>query len=113
MDRPTLTAAAGPPRRRKGRRVAFVGVVLVVLAAHLWVSEEMAAMLGDIDAGPGVERLEAVYARMLQPAAPPVVTPPAPVAAPRPQQRVAPAQRAASEPEAVVAEQAVVPPPEP
>ncbi|MCM5680832.1 DUF3108 domain-containing protein [Schlegelella sp. S2-27] len=108
MDRPALSALAPVPRR--GRRgAAFVGLLLAVLAAHLWVSEEMATMLAEIDAAPMVERLEAVYARMLQPAAPPVVAPPAPAAAPRPQRRVAPPQAAASEPEAVVAEDAVAP----
>lgn len=112
MDRPRLNGTRPPAPRRWRRRLARAVLVLAVLAAHLWVSEELAwRMQMAADGGSAMQRLDPIYARTLQPAAAPVVAPsPAPVPPkPRRVSRALPPAAAASEPEKVAAEEQPAP----
>lgn len=120
-----LTRAPIPARRR----LAWVLLVLAVLALHGWITAELAERL-EAAALVAVmpERIQAVYVRELQPAAPPAVAPAPPPPAPKPRRVRQPALAAsavpaiaeapppaASEPvppiEAALAEAVVEPPP--
>lgn len=84
MDRPGLGLPSQRPRRwpRAGSRVLLV---LGVLAAHLWVSQELAERLTAWAPGDAPERVAVVFTRQLALSAPPVVAPaPARVAAAAP-----------------------------
>lgn len=90
------------------RRLAWLLLVLAVLAAHGWITAELAERMEAaalVAAMP--ERLQAVYVRELQPAAPPAVAPAAPPAPPKRRAAVpaapASAPRAAAEPPAPAA----------
>ena len=82
MDR-QLNARGGAPRRhRVGRRVAWTGVLIVVVVAHLVATRELAERMTEFNAAQAMpKRIEVAYVRTIEPEAPPVVS--APVA-PRP-----------------------------
>jgi hypothetical protein len=83
------------------RRAAWCAVVLAVVLAHGWITEQVAEnSLGWGAGGPAVQRMEVAFVRELQPAMPPVAA-----AKPRPPRhktkpRVAAAEPAASQPDA-------------
>ena len=98
-----------------GRRLAFVALVLAVLALHGGVSEQLAGHLAEVSATAAMPpRLEVAYVRELEPAPPPVWAAPA-APPPRPAPRARPPRPAASRPEAMPepapAEAASEPPP--
>ena len=118
MDR-QLNAGAGAPHRHPiRRRVAWTGVLIVVVVAHLLATRELAKSMSEFNAAQAMpKRIEVAYVRTIEPEAPPVVG--APVApppkrapraprAPRPPRPAA----AASVPEAAVVAEASAPPPE-
>jgi len=82
MDR-QLNARGGAPRRhRVGRRVAWTGVLIGVVVAHLVATRELAERMTEFNAAQAMpKRIEVAYVRTIEPEAPPVVS--APVA-PRP-----------------------------
>ncbi|MBX3607530.1 MAG: DUF3108 domain-containing protein [Piscinibacter sp.] len=85
-----LTGRATTPRRR----IAWLLLLLAVLAAHGCITAELADRMDRLASEAAMpERLQAVYVRELQPAAPPVVAP-APVAQPKPLPPAAPAASA-------------------
>jgi len=88
-----LNASAGALHRHPiGRRVAWTGVVIVVVVAHLVATRELAERMADFNASQAMpQRIEVAYVRTIEPEAPPTVS--APVAPP-------PARRAARAPRA-------------
>jgi hypothetical protein len=73
MDRQLNARAGAPQRRRIGRRVAWTGVLIVVLVAHLLATRELAERMADFDAGQTMpKRIEVAYVRTIEPEAPPV-----------------------------------------
>jgi len=113
MDRQLNAGAGAPHRHRIGRRVAWTGVLIVVLVAHLLATRELAERMGDFNAAQAMpKRIEVAYVRTIEPEAPPVVgapiaPPPKPAPraprAPRPPRPAAAASAAEAAP-AVVAE---------
>jgi hypothetical protein len=100
VQRHGLNAPAGS---RRTRRLGWLGLVLAVMAAHGWVTAELAARMDELATVAQMPaRIEVAYVRELMPAAPPVLAPrAAPTAtAPRASRRkvpvVAPAASAAS-----------------
>ena len=93
MDR-RLNARAGAPHRHPiGRRVAWTGVLIVVVVAHLVATRELAERMADFNASQAMpQRIEVAYVRTIEPEAPPTVS--APVAPPPPARRAARAPRA-------------------
>jgi hypothetical protein len=81
MDR-QLNAGAGAPHRHPiGRRVAWTGVLIVVVVAHLVATRELAESMTEFSAAQAMpKRIEVAYVRTIEPEAPPVVG--APVAPP-------------------------------
>src|SRR5204863_9087393 len=123
MDR-QLNAGAGAPHRHPiGRRVAWTGVLSVVVVVHLLGSRELAERMTEFNAAQAMpKRIEVAYVRTIEPEAPPAVSapvapPPKPAAraprAPRPPRPAAGAS-AAEAAQGVVAEApAPVPAPAP
>jgi hypothetical protein len=103
---------AGTPWQR---RSAAIALVLGVIVVHGCIADRLAARMADLGAGARAmpPRIEVVYVREMEPAAPPVVAPPPPPP-PRPQRRRAAVPHLpASAASAVVAEAPVVPEPVP
>ena len=119
MDRQLNARAGAPQRRRVGRRVAWSGVLMMVVVAHLLATRELAELMSDFNAAQAMpKRIEVAYVRTIEPEAPPVVG--APVApTPKPAPRAPRAPRAsrpapvASAPAAAPAVVAEAPPPPP
>ena len=87
-----------PPRRR---RVAWLLLVLAVVAVHGCVTRHLAERLADMGAEAAMpQRVEVVYVRDMELSAPPAVAPAPPPPAPKPRRprRPAPVEPAASAP---------------
>jgi hypothetical protein len=81
------------------RRLAWILLVLAVLAAHGWITAELAERMEAVALAAAMpERLQAVYVRELQPAAPPAVAPAPPPPAPKPRRVRQPAPAASAVP---------------
>jgi len=109
-----LSAREGAPHRHPiGRRVAWIGVLLVVVIAHLVATRELASRMAEFNASQAMpKRIEVAYVRTIEPEAPPVVSapvapPPAPVRraprAPRPAAAASAARAAAAAAQAAAA----------
>jgi len=108
MDRQLSAGDGAPHRYLIGRRVAWTGVLIVVVVAHVLATRELAERMADFNAAQAMpKRIEVAYVRTIEPEAPPAVA--APVAPPpKPAPRAPRAPRpprpaAASAPEAVPA----------
>jgi len=123
MDR-QLNAGAGAPHRHPiGRRVAWTGVLIVVVVAHLLGSRELAERMTEFNAAQAMpKRIEVAYVRTIEPEAPPAVSapvapPPKPAPraprAPRPPRPAAVASAAEAAPAVVAEAPAPVPAPAP
>ena len=66
MDR-QLNAGAGAPHRHPiGRRVAWTGVLIVVVVAHLVATRELAESMADFTAAQAMpKRIEVAYVRTI------------------------------------------------
>ena len=110
MDRRLNAHASAPHGSRIGRRVAWTGLLIVVVVVHLVATRELAERMASFDAAQSMpKRIEVAYVRTIEPEAPPATA--APVAPPRPARRapraprpVAAAASAVEAPPAVVAE---------
>ncbi|MEO8311676.1 MAG: DUF3108 domain-containing protein [Caldimonas sp.] len=97
MDRRLNDAASAPHGSRIRRRVAWCGLLIAVVLAHLVATRELSERMASFDAAQAMpRRIEVAYVRTIEPEAPPPVA--APVA-PRPR----PARRAPRAPRAVEA----------
>ena len=98
MDR-RLSARRGSRHRHPiRRRVAWTGVLIVVVIAHLIATRELADRMADFNVSQAMpKRIEVAYVRTIEPEAPPVVsTPVAPPPAPARRAPRAPRRAAAS-----------------
>jgi len=123
MDR-QLNAGAGAPHRHPiRRRVAWTGVLVVVVVAHLLATRELAESMSEFNAAQAMpKRIEVAYVRTIEPEAPPAVgalvaPPPKPAPraprAPRPPRPAAVASAAEAAPAVVAEASAPAPAPAP
>jgi len=123
MDRQLNAGADAPHRHPIRRRVAWTGVLVVVVVAHLLATRELAESMSEFNAAQAMpKRIEVAYVRTIEPEAPaavgaPVAPPPKPAPraprAPRPPRPAAVASAAEAAPAVVAEASAPAPAPAP
>ncbi len=103
-----------PGRAALSRRAGLAVLVIAVVLVHGWVTDHLADRIADLASAAAMPpRIEVVYVRELELAAPPAVAPIAAAPVVRPPRRAPRAAAAASAPRAATAPQAPPPEPEP